>query len=87
MAPIPLKSIASVSSEVSSLVFFSYLLLSGRLPTQDALNPASNLLSPVPGGKWLCAAANKTRTAEVVLELAKRARIIGLEICECWEYC
>ena len=44
------------------------------------MNPASNLLSPVSGGKWLCAEGNRSRMAEVVVELAKKARITSLEI-------
>lgn len=49
--------------------------------SEDKQNPARNLLSPGQGGKWLCAANNRSRTSEVVVELSKRAKITALEIC------
>jgi len=49
---------------------------------QDVGNPASNLLASASGGRWLCASENKSRTAEVVVELCKRVRICSLELCE-----
>ena len=56
---------------------------------QERQNPASNLLSPALGGKWLCAEGNKSRTAEVVIEVSKRVRISSLEICKqfAWVVC
>lgn len=95
MAPIPLKSIVSVSSEVSSALYFPLPCLLMFLTThpsplspcvymclKDPSDPASNLLAPVHGGKWLCQTGNKSRIAEVVVELSKRARIAALEISE-----
>ena len=50
---------------------------------QDCCNPASNLLSAGAAGKWLTAAgrSGSPRSAEVLIELAKKSRITSLEIC------
>ncbi len=47
---------------------------------QDALQPGKNLLWPSGGKKWLCAAVNRSRRAEVELELCKRARIAAIDV-------
>ena len=47
---------------------------------QDSLNPSSNLLSLGSGRKWLVAKEERSRRAEVVLELSKKARLGAVEI-------
>lgn len=47
---------------------------------QDSLNPSSNLLGLGSGRKWLVAREERSRKAEVVLELSKKARLGAVEI-------
>ena len=82
MAPIPIKRVVSVSSEVSGLLCsLTSSCKTRRLScTQDAQNPATNLLRGGSGRKWLTGAGETLQRAEVVLELGKKARISRLEI-------
>ena len=82
MAPIPIKRVVSVSSEVRSDLVTPYLSLVVCVSTQDSLNPSSNLLRRGGGRKWLTKREDKGRRAEVVLELCKKTRINSVEIGE-----
>ena len=78
MAPIPIKRVVSVSSEVGYIQL--HTPPHSPLSPQDQLNPASNLQCGGSGRRWLTGPEEKARRAEVVLELSKKARINSLEI-------
>lgn len=84
MAPIPIKRVVSVSSEVCNILLARIAsvmcFVRGLARPQDNLNPSSNLLTGGSGRKWLTRCEEKGRRAEVVLELSKRARINSIDI-------